>query len=295
MLLQSKDFAKAMKTSPLDASVWMLTFLTVVIFDIDIGLGVGILTSIVLLIYRSHQPHSAVLGHLPGTELYVDISLYPTAIETVGMKIFRWSGAIHFANWEAFRRVVDEYLRPIPSSLSTSSSSPTEAEVVASSPSHVGSLKDLKWEGTHEDQKTLNCGYLGHPNYAFHETQPGELPPNAQHDASPCCNHVSPIKYLICDCSAIAFVDLAGCQVLMNLNRDLQVQHQIHLVLAACSSPLIDQLERNNFFRDFPKDRLFPSVLDAVMTIEAAKNSISVHDRASMVTSINRNQCALNL
>ena len=90
MFMQFRDFTSTLKSSPLDSVVWMITFLTVVIVDIDIGLAVGALASIFVLIYRGHRPYSATLGRLPGTEMHVDVNYYPTAVQVRGIKIFRW-------------------------------------------------------------------------------------------------------------------------------------------------------------------------------------------------------------
>lgn len=90
MLIQYKDFAHALKISPLDAIVWLVAFTSVVLVDIDIGLGLGVIASIAVLIYRGHCPHHATLGRLPGTEMYADIRSYPSAVEEPGIKIFRW-------------------------------------------------------------------------------------------------------------------------------------------------------------------------------------------------------------
>lgn len=90
MFIQYRDFLKAWKVSKLDALVWMASFLSVVVVDIDIGLGVGVVASITVLLYRGHCPSHATLGRLPGTEIYVDVKAYPTAMEEPGIKIFRW-------------------------------------------------------------------------------------------------------------------------------------------------------------------------------------------------------------
>lgn len=90
MFIQVKDFIAVLRISPLDAAVWMVTFVAVVFIDIDIGLIVGIMISVSVLIYRGHRPYAAVLGHLPGTEMHVDVELFPTAVEIPGVKIFRW-------------------------------------------------------------------------------------------------------------------------------------------------------------------------------------------------------------
>ncbi len=90
MFLQFRDFTSTLRSSPLDSAVWIVTFLAVVIIDIDIGLAVGAIASVSVLIYRGHRPYAATLGRLPGTEMHVDVNYFPTAVETRGIKIFRW-------------------------------------------------------------------------------------------------------------------------------------------------------------------------------------------------------------
>lgn len=76
MLLQTKDFIKFYKLSHLDAVVWIVTFLTVVIVAIDIGLAVGIVMSIACIFIRGLKPYTCLLGNVPKTDLYLDISRY---------------------------------------------------------------------------------------------------------------------------------------------------------------------------------------------------------------------------
>lgn len=90
MFMQFRDFISTLKSSPLDSFVWMATFSTVVVVDIDIGLTVGALASISVLIYRGHRPYAATLGRLSDTEMFADINYFPNAIEVHGIKIFRW-------------------------------------------------------------------------------------------------------------------------------------------------------------------------------------------------------------
>jgi hypothetical protein len=44
----------------------------------------------------------------------------------------------------------------------------------------------------------------------------------------------------------------------------------ITLILANCSEPLMKQLDRCNYFQTFPKSHMYPSIIDAVMTIESS-------------------------
>lgn len=76
MLLQFKQFFVFYKLSVLDAIVWMVTFLTVVVVAIDIGLLVGIILSLTCIFIRGMKPYTCLLGNVPNTDLYLDIKRY---------------------------------------------------------------------------------------------------------------------------------------------------------------------------------------------------------------------------
>ncbi len=91
---------------------------------------------------------------------------------------------------------------------------------------------------------------------------------------------VANIKYLIFDCSALSYVDLSGTKILTILHKDLVKSRGITLVLTNCSEPLMKQLERQDYFKSFPKSQVYPSIIDAVMTIESSnrcKNESSIN------------------
>jgi MFS superfamily sulfate permease-like transporter len=54
--------------------------------------------AVLFLLYRSSRPTSVVLGRLPGTTIYRDVSRFERAEETAGVLIFRFDAPLHFAN-----------------------------------------------------------------------------------------------------------------------------------------------------------------------------------------------------
>jgi MFS superfamily sulfate permease-like transporter len=74
MFMQFQDLPKAWKESRLNAVVWMSAFLSTVILDIEFGLGVGLLLSILNLIWKSNKPVVSVLGVYPRSNIYVDMN-----------------------------------------------------------------------------------------------------------------------------------------------------------------------------------------------------------------------------
>jgi high affinity sulfate transporter 1 len=62
------------------------------------GIALGVVLSLILLIYRTTHPQGAVLGQLPGTEAYRDVKLHPEAITFPGLLIWRPGGDLFFAS-----------------------------------------------------------------------------------------------------------------------------------------------------------------------------------------------------
>jgi high affinity sulfate transporter 1 len=62
------------------------------------GIALGVVLSLLLLIYRTSHPRGAVLGQLPGTEAYRDVERHPEALIFTGLLIWRPSGELYFAS-----------------------------------------------------------------------------------------------------------------------------------------------------------------------------------------------------
>jgi hypothetical protein len=62
------------------------------------GLGVAVALSLAILIYRSSRPHSAVLGRVPHSTTYSDVSRHPENETFPGLLVFRLDGQLFFAN-----------------------------------------------------------------------------------------------------------------------------------------------------------------------------------------------------
>lgn len=76
MFTQAKALKKFWILSKLDATVWIITFLTVVIVNVDIGLFVGLAISVLSLLFLGMKPYVCLMGVIPQTDIYVDMSRY---------------------------------------------------------------------------------------------------------------------------------------------------------------------------------------------------------------------------
>lgn len=108
MLFQVKDCVNTWKVSRLDALTWIITFTSVVILDIDIGIAAGIGFSVVTVILRTLVPYVSFLGNVPNTDIYLDVKRYKKAHEIPRVKIFHFSSALYFANRDVFKNSLME-------------------------------------------------------------------------------------------------------------------------------------------------------------------------------------------
>jgi len=68
------------------------------------GIALGVVVSLLLLIYRASHPEGVMLGQLPGTEAYRDVERHRDALTFPGMLIWRVGGDLFFAS---IGRVID--------------------------------------------------------------------------------------------------------------------------------------------------------------------------------------------
>jgi len=62
------------------------------------GIALGVVLSLVSLIYLASHPKGAELGQLPGTEAYRDVKHHPEAATFPGLLIWRIAGDLFFAS-----------------------------------------------------------------------------------------------------------------------------------------------------------------------------------------------------
>jgi high affinity sulfate transporter 1 len=81
--------------------------LGVLVFDTLPGLFIGIVVSILLLLYRASRPHVAVLGREPGrTGRWADVARYPDNEGVPGVIVLRPESGLFFANADAIRESI---------------------------------------------------------------------------------------------------------------------------------------------------------------------------------------------
>ena len=63
------------KVHKFDFGNWMLAFIGTLFLGVELGLGIAVGISLLLVVFESAYPHTAVLGRLPGTTEYRNVKV----------------------------------------------------------------------------------------------------------------------------------------------------------------------------------------------------------------------------
>ena len=91
-------FQRLRAISKQELSFALAAFLGVLILGVLPGVALGVVLSLVALIYKASHPSTAVLGKTPGQDVYRNIRRRPEARTIPGLLIFRLDGDLFFAN-----------------------------------------------------------------------------------------------------------------------------------------------------------------------------------------------------
>jgi len=106
------DFDEAIylwKVHKFDFGVWSFAFIGTLFLGVELGLGIAVGLSLMLVIFESAYPHTAILGRLPGTTEYRNIKNYRQAERYDGILVVRIDAPIYFANTQNIRDKVMKY------------------------------------------------------------------------------------------------------------------------------------------------------------------------------------------
>jgi sulfate permease, SulP family len=98
-ILTSRKLAKIRLVSPTEFWLGALTLLGVLFIDVLEGMIIGLVASVLLILYQSSRPHLASLGRIPGIPgAYSDLERHPENTEIPGILIVRLDAPMYYAN-----------------------------------------------------------------------------------------------------------------------------------------------------------------------------------------------------
>ncbi|HAA19494.1 MAG TPA: sodium-independent anion transporter [Cytophagales bacterium] len=102
-LIDLKEAKHLWKTDKRDFAMLLVTFLATLSLGIEQGIGVGVILSLAMVVYRSTYPHVAVLGNLPGTTQWRNVTRFTEVIQRPEILVVRFDAQLFFANTNIFR------------------------------------------------------------------------------------------------------------------------------------------------------------------------------------------------
>jgi len=98
------------KVHKFDFFVWCMSFLGTMFLGVEIGIGIAVVISLLIVLYESAYPHMAVLGRLKGSSIYRNVKQYPDAETYDGLVVCRIDAPLYFANSQYVRDKINKYV-----------------------------------------------------------------------------------------------------------------------------------------------------------------------------------------
>lgn len=91
--------------------VWIITFLATLFVGIVQGIFIGVLLALLLMVYRTSNPHFAILGKIRNSDYYKNIDRFGEEIEVrEDLLIIRFDAQLYFGNTSYFKNQLYKYI-----------------------------------------------------------------------------------------------------------------------------------------------------------------------------------------
>lgn len=97
-LVDVKEALYLWRTNRYDFGLMALTFVATLTLGIEEGILVGVVASMLLVLYQSSRPHTVVMGQLPESTTYRNVERHPEALVREGVAVVRIDSSLYFAN-----------------------------------------------------------------------------------------------------------------------------------------------------------------------------------------------------
>ncbi|XP_054067593.1 chloride anion exchanger isoform X2 [Rissa tridactyla] len=278
MLMQFKEVGILWRKDKYDCVIWVATFLAAVFLGLDIGLAAAVAFQLLTVVIRSQIPSCTVLANVGRSNIYRNRKDYTDIYEPEGVKIFRCSSPIFFANIEFFReklvtavgfnplrvlRKRNKALRKIRKMLKNGELQVTPKGLICMANHTHESDEELDNNSIEElDQPTNMTDLPIQINWGA-ELPPGITVPRVD------------IHSIILDFSAVSFLDFSAMRVLQKTLKEF-VRLDIDVYIAGAHEGFLEKLERCAFFDEEIKPSMFfLTIHDAVLHILLKKDIAS--------------------
>lgn len=108
-LIDIKEAIHLWKSNRTDFFLLLVTFIATLTIGIEQGIGIGVILSLAMVIYKTTKPHVAVLANIPGTHFYRNIERFKDELVIHdNILIVRFDAQLYFANVSFFKDTLED-------------------------------------------------------------------------------------------------------------------------------------------------------------------------------------------
>ncbi|XP_053285185.1 sulfate transporter [Pleuronectes platessa] len=240
------DIPSMWRRNRVDACIWLVTMFTSSLVNTELGLLVGIMVSAFCVLGRTQQVQVLELGQASSREHYEDLSSYRGLRTHPGVAVFGYQAPIYYANQSLFK---------------TSLYNRVGLDPVKEKARRLKLLKQQKKKKSKQEEAAKLTS---------------EKEEEAEGTVTLMLDEESPrnLRSIVIDCSAILFLDTAGVSALKEVRKDYE-ELGVRVVLAQCSTSVLDTLESGGYYPDTggddggEKKKIFFTIADAVRSVQS--------------------------
>uniref|UniRef100_A0A8C9XC39 Sulfate transporter n=1 Tax=Sander lucioperca TaxID=283035 RepID=A0A8C9XC39_SANLU len=231
-LRKFKDVPAKWRASRNDGIVWLVTMSATALISVELGLLVGIVFSMICIIFKTQNPKVSLLGRANDTDLYEDMDEYKNLMPPPRVHVFRFQAPLYYANKDSFLRSLYKAVGVEPFlELTKRRKAEKKAKEMSS--------KQAKANGDKNNGEVV-IGLIQR-ELDFHT--------------------------IVLDCSAIPFIDSTGMVTFKGLVKEYK-EIGVSMLFANCNTSVINTLQKGQVFGENDKDMsslLFHTVHAAVL------------------------------
>ncbi|XP_024260268.1 solute carrier family 26 member 10 isoform X1 [Oncorhynchus tshawytscha] len=240
MFLQFQDLPDLWRVSKIDFVVWLVTWLSVVVLNVDMGLAIGVVFSMMTVICRTQRAGCSVLGRASNTEIYRPLENHNKCYEVPGVKILTYNGPIYYGNRSFFREDMSRLL--------------------GLTPERIRSREKARKALEKREREAVSTVERGVANTSFSSENEFFKSETAE----------SEVQAVLIDCSSVIFVDVAGARLFIQMCIECQ-KVGVCIYLANCNESVLRILTSSGLMNYMNPQHIFVTVHDAVMYIQQQK------------------------
>ncbi|XP_016333793.1 solute carrier family 26 member 10-like [Sinocyclocheilus anshuiensis] len=237
MFLLFQDLPDLWRISKIDFMVWLVTWLSVVVLNVDLGLAIGVVFSMMTVICRTQRANCSVLGRAANTEIYRSINNHNKCYEVPGVKILTYNGPIYYGNRSFFKADMTQLLGLTP-------------ERIRSREKALKAIEKREREAVSSVEQGVTDSSFSSKNDLFRsEMAEGE------------------VEAVLIDCSSVIFVDVAGARLFIQMCMECQ-KIGVRIYLANCNESVLKILTSSGLMNYMNPQHIFVTIHDAVVYIQ---------------------------